>query len=54
MGARHKLNEIFFGGSIVFAALVGLASQSWSAFALVLAVLLVLQVAEGNIRPSRR
>ena len=50
MGARHKLNEIFIGGSAFLAALFGLAAQSWSVFGLVLLGLLAIHVVSGSIR----
>ncbi len=54
MGARHKLNGIYFGGSAFVAALFGLAAQSWSIFGLVLLGLFAAQVISGHIRlPSR-
>jgi len=51
MGARQKLNRAFFNGSLVVAALVGLATESWLAFALVLGVLLASNLICNEIRP---
>jgi len=50
MGARHKLNGIYFGGSAFVAALFGLAAQSWSVFGLALLGLLAIHVVSGSIR----
>jgi hypothetical protein len=54
MCARSKLNQLHATGAAVAAGWVGLAVQSWWAFAAVLAGLLGLQVWGGSIRLSRR
>jgi hypothetical protein len=50
MGARKKINHAFFNGCIFFAALLGLAFQSWVMFFCSLAVLVCLSIYEGSIR----
>jgi hypothetical protein len=52
MGARQKLNQSYFNGSLVIAALVGLVAQSWPLFFLALAVLLASNLCCGEIRPK--
>jgi hypothetical protein len=50
MGARDKLNEIFVVVSIVLAGVVGLATESWTAFFVALTLFLALCLADGDIR----
>jgi hypothetical protein len=52
--AREKLNSAYAGGSVLIAALIGVLVQSWPVFLIVLAILLVLNVVAGEIRPTRR
>jgi len=51
---RAKRNDIGINGSLLGAALIGLAARSWSAFLATLIVLLAIGCAGGGIRPSRR
>lgn len=50
MGAKHKLNALYFQGAAVLAGVAGLLTQSWEVFFVVLALLLVAAVASGDIR----
>jgi hypothetical protein len=50
MGAREKLNEFWIGAAALAAIFVGLATSSWVAFFVTLAVVLVVAVFEGGIR----
>jgi hypothetical protein len=50
MRARQKLNQAYFNGSLVIAGILGLATQSWAVFSLVLVGMLGLNVAARNIR----
>jgi type IV secretory pathway TrbD component len=50
MGARRKLNQAYFNGSLIIAAVLGLITQSWVIFSLVLIGMLGLNVASRNIR----
>jgi hypothetical protein len=54
MSARRKLNGTHLTGGLVVAGLVGLLTGSWSVFVVVFGTLAVIDVAAGNIRPSRR
>ena len=56
MSARRKLNSMYLTGVVVLAGFIGLGFQSWWAFAIILAFLVVLNVEAGNIRltPARR
>jgi hypothetical protein len=50
MGAKRKLNSIHATSAVVVAAMIGGAAQSWTVFAVVLAVLLVVGFHNGAIR----
>ena len=50
MGAREKLNRIAFLGCVGLAAVMGIASNSWWAFAIALAVTLAGSLASHDIR----
>jgi type IV secretory pathway TrbD component len=50
MGARRKLNQAYFNGSLIIAGVLGLITQSWVIFSLVLISVLGLNVASRNIR----
>ena len=50
MGARTKLNRAFINGALLIAAICGYLSQSWNAFWITVAVLLILSVGSGEIR----
>ena len=52
MGARTKLNVAVINGSLVIAAVVGIAFGSWSAFWLVAILLVVGNFYAGAIRPA--
>jgi hypothetical protein len=52
MGAREKLNEFWIGAAALAAIFVGLATGSWAAFFCPLAVVLVVAVCQGGIRPD--
>ncbi|CAN5849604.1 hypothetical protein BH23PLA1_BH23PLA1_26170 [soil metagenome] len=54
MGARSKLNVAYAQGCLILAAVVGILAESWTVFAVVLAVLVVGCVLAGEIRPRRR
>jgi hypothetical protein len=48
--ARQKLNGAFFTGSVLLAALLGAATQSWLMFISTLAVFVGLNLCLGEIR----
>ena len=52
MSARHKLNAAVLNGALCVALLVGLMTQSAAVFLLVLAVLLIGALHNGELRPS--
>ena len=52
MGARTKLNVAAINGSLVVAAVVGIAFGSWFAFWLVAILLVVGNFYGGAIRPA--
>jgi hypothetical protein len=54
LSARTKLNIAFIQGALLVAALVGWSFNSWTAFFLIAAVLIVLAIYAGNIRPGSR
>jgi hypothetical protein len=56
MSARNKLNQAYGTAAVVLAAVVGVAFQSWWAFAVGAAALVGLNVVGGHIRlsPARR
>jgi hypothetical protein len=54
MGARQKLNQSYFCGSLLVAALVGWAAQSWLVFMVALAVLVGFNLYCKEIRPAKR
>lgn len=54
MGARQQLNRAFFNGSLIVAALIGLATESWLIFALTFGVLLTSNLIFNEIRPKRQ
>lgn len=53
MGARTKLNAAVFRAAIVVASIIGMSFQSWTAFALAIAVLLGAAFHAGDLRPYR-
>jgi hypothetical protein len=50
MGAKQKLNVAVFNGALVFAGLAGLLTQSWTVFAVVLALMVGAAFLAGDIR----
>ena len=49
-GARGKLNQAYMTGSLILAAFIGLVFNSWTAFGVAFAAVVVLNVIGGNIR----
>lgn len=54
MGARQKLNNVYIHGALLWSTAAGLLTQSAVVFAIVLALRLLWNVADGEIRPSLR
>lgn len=54
MSARHKLNQSYFNGSLLIAGAIGLATQSFGIFIVVLGVLVMFNLHSGEIRPNQR
>lgn len=54
MGARHKLNQAYFNGSLLIAGAVGLATGSLAIFIVVFGVMVMLNLHSGDIRPNKR
>jgi membrane protein implicated in regulation of membrane protease activity len=52
MSARKKMNSMYVGAAALLAAFIGLVYSSWWVSAVALAVLLVMNVLAGNIRPA--
>ncbi len=52
MGARQRLNSLYFLAVLIVAALVGGAAQSWSLFLISAAIMTVLMIYGGDIRPT--
>ena len=50
MGAKQKLNSAHPSAAMVIAGLIGLVTQSWNAFAVALAGVIVVDVIAGDIR----
>jgi hypothetical protein len=50
MGARQKLNTIYFAACSIVAGTLGIVLQSWAAFAVARAIGLVLKAYDGGIR----
>jgi hypothetical protein len=53
MGARKKLNSAHVCGSVLVAGGIGLLTGSWTIFGVSLAIILVLNIYDGSIRPRR-
>jgi hypothetical protein len=53
MSARKKLNSSYVGGSLVLSGAIGLMTQSWAVFLVLLILLLAIHLYEGNIRPKK-
>lgn len=54
MGARKKLNQAHVNGALVIGAVVGLATQSWIAFALATMFVIIGGFYAGDIRGDGR
>ena len=54
MPARQRLNAAYFQGSVLIAALIGRACESWAAFAAALVALIAGNLLARDIRPSKR
>jgi hypothetical protein len=54
MGARKKLNSAYFLGSLLVAGLAGLLTGSWLVLLVGLAVLVGINVNNGDIRLDKR
>ncbi|MBX7165912.1 MAG: hypothetical protein K1X74_06135 [Pirellulales bacterium] len=54
MSARTKLNTIYTIASIVFAALIASAADSWSVFFVAISILIAALLYDGDIRPKGR
>ena len=52
--ARQKLNAAYIHGALIVAGLVAAIAQSWTLFALILAILLMTAVTSGHIRLKAR
>ena len=54
MGARQKLNSIYLKLALVFATFAGLLTQSAIVFCVALALLILVNINSGAIRPDNR
>jgi hypothetical protein len=54
MNARNKLNTAYFLGSLILASIVGWLTGSWLLMLIGLAVLVGVNVNNGQIRGSKR
>lgn len=52
MGARQRLNSLYFTGILIIAAVCGAVADSWGMFAGVTVVLAAILIHGGNIRPN--
>lgn len=52
MGARSKLNTIFFQAALVVAGTAGLVTESWNVFLSTLAALTAVLIVTGEVRPK--
>ena len=50
MGAKQKLNNAYFTGSLLLAGFVGWAAGSWWVFLITALLLLALNLCNGDIR----
>ena len=50
MTARHKLNSFHFQAAAAFAGLIALVSGSWPVFVVILVVLILSSLHNGDIR----
>ncbi|TWT63717.1 hypothetical protein [Rubinisphaera italica] len=53
MSARHKLNAAYLHGSLIIAGIIGGISESFIAFGITFAVLLIGNIQGGDIRLNR-
>lgn len=53
MNARNKLNVAYLNGAVIVAGILGLLTQSWAIFGVVLIGLLIGNVLSGAIRSKR-
>ena len=53
MYARQKLNVGFMTGSLLMATAFGAMAESWLVFVIVLIVLVVFNIYQGDIRPGK-
>lgn len=53
MGARQKLNQSFFTGSLILATLIGWLAESWWVFFVALLILVGLNLCAREIRPGK-
>jgi hypothetical protein len=53
MGARQKLNSGYFLGSVLLAYLAGCLTESWVVLLVVLAILIAINLYNGEIRPTK-
>ena len=54
MGARQKLNQAYFNGALVIAAVLGVAAQSWTVFWIATLVVSGSSLHSGGIRLRSR
>lgn len=54
MSARKKLNQAYVNGALIIAAIVGLATQSWTVFVSATTFLVLAALYAGDIRPTSR
>ena len=52
MGARQRLNSFYLLAVLIVAAIIGGSAQSWSLFLISAAVMTVLLIHGGDIRPT--
>ncbi len=53
MSARQKLNQAFLNGALLIAGLIGIATESWLAFAGFAIGFILLGLHAGDIRPRK-
>jgi len=54
LGARNKLNSIYFGSSVAIAGIIGGLTGSWTVFVVTAGVLIACSLGDGGIRPNKR
>lgn len=50
MGARQKLNQAYLNGALIIAAVLGVATQSWTVFWIVTLIAVGSSMHSGEIR----